>query len=305
VLLLISIIGAGRVGSASAFNIMRMRIADVTLIDVQEGLAQGEALDLEQASPAIEFDGKIKGSSNFADIAGSELVIVTAGLSRKPGGSRLDLAKGNAEIVSKIVPKIVKHAPNSKIMMVTNPVDLLTYLAYKKSGFERTKVFGMSGILDALRYRSYIALELCVSREDVRGLVIGEHGDRMIPLVDYTTVSGIPVKTLLSGEKIKRIVQKTRSSGMDVISLKGGTVHAPASVIAIMADAVIRGRNRVIGCSVIPNGEYHLKDIAVCLPAVIGKNGIEKIINLELDSATKKQLMDVAASIQSTISQIE
>jgi malate dehydrogenase len=302
---LISIIGAGKVGSVSAFNILRMRIADVALIDVQEGLAEGEALDMIQASPAIEFDGRVKGSSNFADMAGSELVIVTAGFPRKPGSSRLDLAKGNAEIISSIVEKIVQYAPDSKIMMVTNPVDVLAYVAYKKSGFERNRVFGMSGILDALRYRSYIALELDVSREDVRGLVIGEHGDNMIPLVDYTTVSGIPIRKLLGMEKIEQIIQKTRSSGMDVISLKGGTVHAPASVIAIVADAVLRGRNRVMGSSVIPSGEYGLKDIALCLPSIIGKNGVERIIELELDTATKKQLSDAAASTRSTLSQLQ
>jgi malate dehydrogenase len=299
---LISIIGAGKVGAASAFNILRMRISDVTLIDVQEGLAQGEALDMIQASPAIEFDGRIKGSSNFADMAGSELVIVTAGFPRRPGATRLDLARRNAEIVSSIVHKIAEYAPNSKIMMITNPVDVLTYLAYKKSGFERNKVFGMSGILDALRYRSYIALELGVSREDVRGLVIGEHGDKMIPLVGYTSVSGIPIERLLSPQRIQQIVEKTRSSGMDVISLKGSTVHAPASVIAVLADAVLRGRNRVMGASVIPDGEYGLRDLAIGLPAVIGNNGIERIIELELDEATRKKLSDAATSIQSAIS---
>lgn len=299
---MISIIGAGKVGAASAFNILRMRISDVTLIDVQEGLAQGEALDMIQASPAIEFDGRIKGSSNFADMAGSELVIVTAGFPRRPGATRLDLARRNAEIVSSIVHKIAEYAPNSKIMMITNPVDVLTYLAYKKSGFERNKVFGMSGILDALRYRSYIALELGVSREDVRGLVIGEHGDKMIPLVGYTSVSGIPIERLLSPQRIQQIVEKTRSSGMDVISLKGSTVHAPASVIAVLADAVLRGRNRVMGASVIPDGEYGLRDLAIGLPAVIGNNGIERIIELELDEATRKKLSDAATSIQSAIS---
>lgn len=299
---MISIIGAGKVGAASAFNILRMRISDVTLIDVQEGLAQGEALDMIQASPAIEFDGRIKGSSNFADMAGSELVIVTAGFPRRPGATRLDLARRNAEIVSSIVHKIAEYAPDSKIMMITNPVDVLTYLAYKKSGFERNKVFGMSGILDALRYRSYIALELGVSREDVRGLVIGEHGDKMIPLVGYTSVSGIPIERLLSPQRIQQIVEKTRSSGMDVISLKGSTVHAPASVIAVLADAVLRGRNRVMGASVIPDGEYGLRDLAIGLPAVIGNNGIERIIELELDEATRKKLSDAATSIQSAIS---
>ena len=190
---MISIIGAGKIGSISALNILRMRIDDVTLIDIVDNLPQGEALDLMQTSPAIDFDGEIKGSTNFSDMTNSELVIVTAGVSRKPGTSRLDLTQTNAEIVSSIVQKIVKYAPECKIMMITNPVDVMTYIAYKKSGFERNRVFGMGGILDTLRYRSYPATELGVSREDIQGLVIGEHGDRMIPLVDHTSVSGIPI----------------------------------------------------------------------------------------------------------------
>jgi len=300
---LISIIGAGRVGSISAFNILRSRISDVMLIDVREGLAQGEALDMRQASPAIEFDGRIEGSNNLADMAGSELVIVTAGMARQPGSSRADLAETNAKMASSIVQEIVRYAPKCKIMMVTNPVDAMTYLAAKQSGFERNRVFGMSGILDALRYRSYLATELGVSREDVGGLVIGEHGDRMIPLVNYTTVSGIPIKRLLTADKIKRIMVKTKSSGMDVIGLKGSTAHAPAAVIAIMADAVLRGRNRVMGASVVPEGEYGLKDVAVGLPIVLGSNGVERIVELELDEREERQLKDAADSIQSTIRQ--
>ena len=248
---------------------------------------------------------KSKGSNTFADIAGSELVIVTAGRPRKPGSSRLDLAQENASIVSSIVKEIVRYAPDCNIMIVTNPVDVMTYVAYRKSGFERNRVFGMSGILDALRYRSYIALELSVSREDIRGLVIGEHGDLMIPLVDYTTVSGIPIRKLLDEEQIKKIVEKTKSSGMDVISLKGGTTHAPAAVIAVMAEAIIKGRNRVVGVSVVPNGEYGLRNVAVGLPVVLGNNGVERIIELDLDDATRRQLAHAASQIQSTISKTE
>jgi len=282
-----------------------MHIADVTLIDVQEVLPQGEALDLVQASPAIEFDGKVKGSNTFADIAGSELVIVTAGRPRKTGSSRLDLAQENADMVSSVAKEVARYAPNSKIMIVTNPVDVMTYVAYRRSGFERNRVFGMSGILDALRYRSCIALELGVSREDIRGLVIGEHGDLMIPLVDYTTVAGIPIRKLLDEKQIKKIIEKTKSSGMDVITLKGGTVHAPAAVIAVMAEAIIKGRNRVVGVSVIPNGEYDLRNVSVGLPVVLGNNGVERIIELELDEVTRGQLMRAASQIQSTISQTE
>jgi malate dehydrogenase len=300
---LISIIGAGKIGSACALSILHMHISDITLIDVQKGLAEGEALDMRQASPSLGFDGKIKGSSDFADVAGSELVVVTAGYPRKPNTSRRDLAQNNANIVSSVVEEIVRYAPECKIMLVTNPVDAMTYLAYEKSGFERNRVFGMSGMLDASRYRSYVALEFNVSRQDIQGLVIGEHGDLMIPLVDYTTASGIPIGRLLSSESIQRVVETTRSCAMDVIKLKGATVHAPASVVAVMADAVLNGRNRVTSACVVPNGEYGLKDVAIGLPVILGKKGIEKIIELELNADEKRQLLEGASSIQSVISQ--
>jgi len=276
-----------------------MRIADVTLVDVQDGLAAGEALDLIQSSPAIEFDGKINGTTRISDIKGSDLVIVAAGVARKPGMSRPELLERNAGIVSSLMDDIVRYAPDCKILMVTNPVDVMTYLAYRKSRFERNRIFGMGGILDTLRYRSYIALELNVSREDIRTLVIGEHGDHMIPLVDYTTIAGIPVRNLLDEQTVQRIVERTRTSGSDVINLKGGTVYAPAAVIAVMAEAVLRGRNRVMAASVVPNGEYGLRDLALGLPIILGKNGVEKIIELPLDDATKKHLIESANAVRS------
>lgn len=294
----ISIIGAGRVGSVSAFNILRMRIADVTLVDVQEGLAQGEALDLVQSSPAIEFDGRINGTTKISDIEGSDLVILTAGVPRKPGMSRPELLERNSNIASSIVDDIVRYAPDCLIMMVTNPVDVMTYLAYCKSGFERNRIFGMGGILDTLRYRSYVALELNMSREDIRALVVGEHGDHMIPLVDYTTIAGIPVRRLLDEEKIKRLVERTKTSGSDVISLKGGTAYAPAAVIAVMAEAVLKGRNRVMAASVVPDGEYGLRNLAIGLPIVLGRDGVEKIIELPFDATTKNQLVESANAIR-------
>jgi len=301
---MISIVGSGRIGSVSAFNILRMRIADVTLVDMQNGLAAGEALDMIQASPAIEFDGKIRGSTNIAAIEGSDMVVVAAGVPRKPGMSRSELLEKNTDIVSGVVDEIVRYAPGCKILMVTNPVDVMTYLAYVRSGFQRNRVFGMGGILDTLRYRSYIALELNVSREDIRALVIGEHGDKMIPLVDYTAIAGVPVGELLKQETINDIVEKTRSSGSDVIMLKGGTVFGPATVIAVMAEAVFRGRNRVMAASVIPNGEYGLKNLAIGLPIILGKNGVEKILELPLNDAAKGELADAAKSIYSGIEKI-
>ena len=302
---MITIIGAGRVGSAAAFNILRYRISDVVLIDIYENTAKGEALDMMQAAPAIEFDGKIKGTSDYSEMENSELVIITAGEARKLGMSRIDLMNKNARIVKSIVREVVKYAPECKIMMVTNPVDIMTYIAYKESGFERNRVFGMGNILDTLRFRSYIASELNVSREDVRALVIGEHGDSMVPLVEYASVSGILVTHLLSKEQIKKIIDLTVSSGSDVIKLKGATIYAPAAVIAIMADAVLRGRNRVMGVSTYLQGEYGFSDIAIGVPVVLGRNGVERILELDLQPETRKRLEKAVMVVKEAISKLE
>ncbi|MGQ9543859.1 MAG: malate dehydrogenase [Candidatus Bathyarchaeia archaeon] len=302
---MISIIGAGKVGSACALNILRMNIADVTLVDVQEGLAEGEATDMRHASPSFGFDRVIKGTSRFEEITGSEIVIVTAGYPRKPDTSRRDLAQGNARIVSSVVQEITRYAPETVIIMVTNPVDAMTYLAYKKSRFPRNRVLGMGGVLDALRYRSSIASELKVSSEDIHSLVIGEHGDLMIPLIDYTSVSGIPIKKLLRQERLKEIVEETKISAMNVIKLKGATVHAPASAVAMMVDSIVKGRNRLTVASVIPDGEYNLRDVSIGLPVILGRNGVERIVELELDDDAKRRLFEAKSSIQSVISQIQ
>jgi malate dehydrogenase len=302
---MISIIGAGKVGSSAAFRILEFRISDVVLIDIAENLAHGEALDMMQAAPAIEFDGKIKGTSDFSEMAGSELVIVTAGEARKPGMSRLDFMAKNAKIVKSIVKEVVKYAPDCKLMIVTNPVDVMTYIAYKESGFERNRVFGMGNILDTLRFRSYIALELGVSREDIRALVIGEHGDSMVPLVNYASVSGIPITALLTKEQIEKIVSLTRTSGADVIKLKGATTYAPAVVIAIMTDAVLRGRNRVMSVSTYLQGEYGFSDVSIGVPCILGKNGIEKILELKLDFEAKEEFKKSVAVVKEAIEKMK
>lgn len=301
---MITIIGAGKVGSSAAFNILGRRISDVVLIDVADNLARGEALDMMQAAPAIEFDGRIKGTSDFSEMKGSELVIVTAGLPRQPGMSRIDLVNKNAKIVKSVIKEVVKYTPDCKLMMVTNPVDVMTYVAYKESGFERNRVFGMGNILDTLRFRSYIALELGVSREDIRALVIGEHGDSMVPLVNFASVSGIPITTLLRKEQIEKIVNLTRTSGADVIKLKGSTVYAPAAVIAIMTDAVLKGRNRVMSVSTYLQGEYGLSDLSIGVPCILGKNGVEKILELRLVEETKKELEKSASTIKDALAKI-
>jgi malate dehydrogenase len=302
---MITVIGAGKVGSAAAFNILRYRLDDVVLVDIFENLARGEALDMMQTAPAIEFDGKIKGTSDFSEMEGSEIVIVTAGEARKPGMARTDLMNKNAKIVKSIVKEVVRYAPECKLMMVTNPVDIMTHMAYKRSGFERNRVFGMGNVLDTLRFRSYIALELNVSREDVRALVIGEHGDSMVPLVEYASVSGIPITRLLKKEQIEKILNLTITSGADVIELKGSTVYAPAAVIAIMADAILRGRNRVMGVSTYLQGEYGFSDVAIGVPVVLGRNGVERILELELMPETKKRLENSVATIKESVEKLE
>jgi malate dehydrogenase len=286
---MITIIGAGKVGSAAAFDILRYKISDVVLIDTNEKAAQGEALDMMQAAPAIEFDGTIRGTSDFREMANSELVIVTAGVGRRPDMSRIDLMNINAGIVRGIVKEVAKYAPHAKVMMVTNPVDIMTYLTFKETGLPRCCLFGMGNILDTMRFRTYIAKELNVSREDTRALVIGEHGDSMLPLVEYASVSGIPIRKLLTDEQIERIIHSTVTSGADVIKLKGGTVYAPGTVIAVMADAILTGRNRVMSVSTMLDGEYGASDVAIGVPVVLGKAGVEKIIELDLSEDAREK----------------
>jgi malate dehydrogenase len=302
---MITVIGAGKVGSAAAFDILRFKISDVLLIDTNEKQAQGEALDMMQAAPAIEFDGQIRGTSEFREMQGSELVIVTAGLGRRPDMTRIDLMNTNAKIVRSIVKEVAKYAPNCKLMVVTNPVDIMTYVAFDESGFPRSRLFGMGNILDTMRFRTYIAQELGVSREDTRALVIGEHGDSMVPLVEYASVSGVPITKLLTAEQIERVVHKTVTSGGDVIALKGSTIYAPGTVIAITADAILTGRNRVMSVSTCLCGEYGLNGISIGVPVVLGKEGVEKILELELTSQSKERFAKSVATIKAALAALQ
>jgi malate dehydrogenase len=302
---MITVIGAGRVGSAAAFDILRYKISDVTLIDTDENRAKGEALDMMQAAPAIEFDGTIHGTSDFSEMQGSELVIITAGVSRKPGMTRIDLMNTNAQIVRSVAKDVAKYAPDATLMIVTNPVDVMTYISFKETGFERNQLFGMGNILDSMRFRTYIANELSVSREDARALVIGEHGDSMVPLVEYASVSGIPISSLLSKEQIEKIVNQTVTSGADVIKLKGSTDIAPGTVIAITADAVLTGRNRVMSVSTCLDGEYSQKDVSIGVPVILGKCGVEKILELDLALQTRERFIRSAAAVKNAIAQLK
>ncbi len=302
---MITVIGAGKVGSAAAFDILRYKISDVVLIDANENQAKGEALDMMQAAPAIEFDGTIRGTSDYSQMKGSELVIVTAGLGRRPDMTRFDLMNINAKIMRSIVKEVVKYAPESKLMIVTNPVDVMTYVAAQESGFRRCCLFGMGNILDSMRFRTYIANELNVSREDTRALVIGEHGDSMVPLAEYASVSGIPITNLLTAEQIEKIMHLTVSSGADVIKLKGSTIYAPGTVIAITADAIFTGRNRVMSVSTCLNGEYGYSDVSIGVPVIIGKEGVEKIIELELSDQTKERFGKSVAVLKEAIAALK
>lgn len=298
---MITIVGAGKVGSAAAFEILKDRISDVVLIDLNEDLAKGEALDMMQAAPAIEFDGKIQGTNDFHEMEGSELVIVIAGKGRTPDMTRLDLMNINANVVRSIVKEVVSYAPDCKLMIVTNPVDVMTFIARKESGLPPNHVFGMGNILDTLRFRSYIAQELGVSREDTHGLVIGEHGESMVPLVEYASVSGIPISTLLSESQIENIVKKTKTSGADVIHLKGATTYAPGAVIAMMADSVLKGRNRVMSLSTCPEGVYSCSTVSIGVPVVLGKNGVERIIELKLSQESQLMFEHSVAKVKTAI----
>jgi len=302
---MIAIIGAGKVGSAAAFDILRYKISDVVLIDANENQAKGEALDMMQAAPAIEFDGKIHGTSNYAEMQGSELVIVTAGFGRRPDMTRIDLMNTNAQIIRSIVKEVVKYASDCKLMIVTNPVDVMTYVAFQESGFPRSRLFGMGNILDTIRFRTYIASELDVSREDTSALVIGEHGDSMVPLVEYASVSGIPITNFLTKEQIEKIIHLTVTSGSDVIKLKGSTIYAPGAVIAITADAILTGRNRVMSVSTCLDGEYGFSDVSIGVPVVLGKSGVEKIIELELSNQTKDRFAKSVAVVKEAIAALK
>ena len=302
---MIAIIGAGKVGSAAAFDILRYKISGVVLIDANENQAKGEALDMMQAAPAIEFDGKIHGTSNYAEMQGSELVIVTAGFGRRPDMTRIDLMNTNAQIIRSIVKEVVKYASDCKLMIVTNPVDVMTYVAFQESGFPRSRLFGMGNILDTIRFRTYIASELDVSREDTSALVIGEHGDSMVPLVEYASVSGIPITNFLTKEQIEKIIHLTVTSGSDVIKLKGSTIYAPGAVIAITADAILTGRNRVMSVSTCLDGEYGFSDVSIGVPVVLGKSGVEKIIELELSNQTKDRFAKSVAVVKEAIAALK
>ncbi len=303
---MITIIGSGKVGGAAAlFTALRKVTDEILLLDVVQGLPQGEAMDINHMLAEKGIDVNVRGSNDYSEMKGSDIVVVVAGSGRKPGMTRMDLLKINASIVKGVVENISKYAKDAMIVPVTNPLDPMAYLTYKVSGFQKNRVFGMGGMLDLSRFTQFIHESTGYSRNSIRGLVIGEHGENMLPLPRFSTVSGIPLSSILQKEKIEEIVQGTRQVAAKVIELKGATVHAPGNAISTIVEAVLNDTKQVIPVATYLDGEYGYSDVSIGVPAVIGKNGVEKIIELELDSNEKEWFKKGVESVKNAISNLE
>jgi malate dehydrogenase len=303
---MITIIGAGKVGGdAALFSALKRLDEQILLLDVVEGLPQGEAMDINHMLSEQGIDVEVRGSNNFADMKGSNIVVVVAGSGRKPGMTRMDLLKINATIVKSVVENIKKYANDSMIVPVTNPLDPMAYITYKVSGFDRSRVFGMGGMLDLSRFRQFIHEATGHSRDSIRALVIGEHGENMLPLPRFSSVSGIPLSSFLPKQKLDELVQNTKQVAAKVIELKGATVHAPGNAISAMIESVVRDRKQVIPVATYLDGEYGHSDVTIGVPAVIGKKGVEKIIELDLNAEERQSFDAGIQSVKSAISGIQ
>ena len=303
---MITIIGAGKVGGdAALFSALKKLDDQVLLLDIVEGLPQGEAMDINHMLSEQGIDVEVKGSNDYSEMKGSNIVVVVAGSGRKPGMTRMDLLKINAGIVKNVVENIKKYANDSMIIPVTNPLDPMAYITYKVSGFEKNRIFGMGGMLDLSRFRQFIHEATGHSRDSIRGLVIGEHGENMLPLARFSSISGIPLTSLLSKEKLDELVQNTKQVAARVIELKGATVHAPGNAISAIIESVIRDRKQVIPVATYLDGEYGNSDVTIGVPAIIGRNGVEKIIELDLNDEEKQIFNKGIESVKTAISGIE
>ena len=297
----ITVIGAGHVGETAAWNCARLELGDVVLIDIVEGMPQGKALDMFEASPIFGFDSKIVGTNDYADTAGSDIIIMTAGLPRKPGMSRDDLLAKNVQIVKECIGRAAKASPDAIIIVVTNPLDAMVEVARRVSGFPKERVMGMAGILDSARMRSFIAMELGVSVENTHAFVLGGHGDSMVPLARYSTVAGIPITHLLPQDRIDAIIERTRKGGGEIVSLlkTGSAYYAPGLAAAQMADAILRDKHKILPCAAYLEGEYGLDGIYMGVPVQLGRKGIEKVIEIELTEEEKAALYRSADAVKS------
>lgn len=286
----ITIIGAGRVGESTAQAIATKDMSrEIVLIDIREGAAEGAALDIQEVAPLFKFDTHVTGGSDYALMTDSDLIIITAGLPRKPGMSRSDVLGSNIPIIDEIVDAAMKYAPDSILLFVTNPVDVITYYAQKKTGWPRNRVFGQAGVLDSSRMSSFISMETGYSSHDINTMVLGGHGDTMVPMLRFATISGIPVSNFLSQDKLDAIVERTRNGGAEILSLRqnSSAFDAPAASVTDMVDAIVNDRKRIMPTVCVLEGEYGHDDIAIGVPVVLGKNGIEEIFNLEMTNEEK------------------
>jgi malate dehydrogenase len=296
----VTVVGAGNVGATTAQRIAEAGIADVVLIDIVEGLPQGKGLDLAEAAPVVGHDARITGTNDYADTAGSDIVVVTSGLARQPGMSRDDLLAKNAGIVRSVVEQAVKHSPNAILIIVTNPLDAMCHVALAASGFPRERVIGMAGVLDSARFRTFIALELGVSVEDTHAFVLGGHGDTMVPLPRYSTVAGIPITELLTPERVQALVDRTANGGAEVVALlkTGSAYYAPAASTFEMVEAILHDRKRVLPCATYLQGEYGVDGLFVGVPVVLGAGGMERVIVIELSADEQAAFDRSAASVR-------
>jgi len=299
----ITIVGAGNVGATTAHWAATKELGDVVLIDIVEGMPQGKALDLAESAPLEGFDCRLVGTNDYADTANSDVVVVTAGIARKPGMSRDDLLHTNARIVSMVVSNLVQYSPHAYMIVVSNPLDAMVYVAKQVSGWSKNRVVGMAGVLDSARFRYFIAQELGVSVEDVHGFVLGGHGDTMVPVPRYATVTGIPITQLLSEAQIARLVQRTRDGGAEIVNFlkQGSAFYAPGASIVQMIEAIVKDKKRLLPAAAYLEGEYGLRDVYVGVPVLLGAGGVEKIIEVELTADEHAALERSAAAVEELV----
>jgi malate dehydrogenase len=302
----VTVIGAGNVGATTAQRIAEAGLADVVLVDIVEGLPQGKALDLAEAAPVVGHDARITGTNDYADTAGSDIVVVTSGLARQPGMSRDDLLAKNAGIVRAVVEQAAKHSPDAILIIVTNPLDAMCHVALKASGFPRERVIGMAGVLDSARFRTFIAAELGVSVEDTHAFVLGGHGDTMVPLSRYSTVAGVPITELLSPERVKALEERTAAGGAEIVALlkTGSAFYAPAASTFEMVESILLDRKRVLPCAVLLQGEFGVEGLFVGVPVVLGAAGLERIFEIELTADEQASFQASAAAVRELVDKL-
>ncbi len=303
----ITIIGAGNVGATTAHWIASKELGDIVLLDIVEGMPQGKALDLLESGPTEGFDVDIKGTNSYEDTKNSDIIIITSGIPRKPGMSRDDLIATNTKIVKEVAQNAVKYSPNAVIIVVTNPLDAMVYVASKASNFPKHRVMGMAGVLDSTRFRTFIAKELSVSVEDVDAIVLGGHGDTMVPLPRYSTVNGIPIIELLPKEKIEALVERTRKGGEEIVNLlkTGSAYYSPAAAVAEMAESILKDKKRILPCAAYCDSEYDVNGYFVGVPVKLGRNGVEKVIELKLNEEEKETFRKSVEHVKNLIAAAE